>query len=47
MKELIVPNKYNNKKICNFILDNFSDLKQSKMILLYKSCLTNLKIMKF
>lgn len=31
MKELIVPNKYNNKKICNFIIDNFSDLKQSTL----------------
>lgn len=31
MKELIVPQKYNEKKICNFILDVFPDLKQNTL----------------
>ncbi len=31
MKELIVPQKYNNKKICKFILDSFPALSQNTL----------------
>lgn len=31
MKELIVPQKYNNKKICKFILDSFPTLSQNTL----------------
>lgn len=31
MKELIVPQKYNNKKLCTFILDNFKNLSQGTL----------------
>lgn len=31
MRELIVPEKYNGKKICNFLLDTFDGLKQNTL----------------
>ena len=34
LKTLIVPNKYNGKKLCNFILTSFPNLSQN---ILYKA----------
>lgn len=31
MQELIVPEKYNNKKICTFLLESYRDLKQNTL----------------
>ena len=31
MRELIVPEKYNEKRVCNFLLDTFSGLKQNTL----------------